>query len=187
MEIKMRSRKTRVWVVIAFIIIVAATVTIVLRYVNNQRVQRQNQIIMRYDRFNLSAYLKGDVADVNYNWQYHPYSEIDETKLSIALHVYNHYCDRNLCLNDFETFMAQEFRENGEPAILYIPMEIEEYIDWRFDVGNALIDDYLSRLNSYYCSVNNNDTYNEDIYSLNVSEIEGIMRRYDSLNNDLSR
>ena len=106
----MRSRKTRVWVVIAFIIIVVATVTIVLRYVNNQRVQRQNQIIMRYDRFNLSAYLKGDVADINYNWQYHPYSEIDETKLSIALHVYNHYCDRNLCLNDFETFYGSRIQ-----------------------------------------------------------------------------
>ena len=66
-------------------------------------------------------------------------------------------------------------------------MEIEEYIDWRLDVGNVLIDDYSSRLNSYYCSVNNNDTYNEDIYSLTVSEIEDIMRSYDSLNNDLSR
>lgn len=183
----MRSRIMRKWIILISIIAIVTTTTVVLRYVNKQRVQRQNYIYMRYDRFNLSAYLKGDTSDIHYNWQYHPYSEIDETKLSIALHVYNHYCDRNLCLNDFETFMAQEFRENGEPAILYIPMEIEDYIDWRLDVGNVLIDDYSSRLNSYYCSVNNNDTYNEDIYSLNVSEIEDIMRRYDSLNNDLSR
>lgn len=176
----MRSRIMRKWIILISIIAIVTTTTVVLRYVNKQRVQRQNYIYMRYDRFNLSAYLKGDTADIHYNWQYHPYSEIDETKLSIALHVFNLYCDRNLCINDFETFLEHEFMENGEPAILYIPEEIEEYIDWRLDVGNTLIDDYTFGLITYYSSVNDNGNYNDDIYSLKPCEVEDIMQMFDS-------
>ena len=113
---------------------------------------KKNQI---EEEMRLTAYRQQNIAfamDASLWYAgYQGYDKVKEEHLYVCLEVYNSWNTQNnegklLLLSDIEDYLSSEYDEDGSFRVTNRPVEIQEYIKWFFDDGNANIEEYWGEL-----------------------------------------
>lgn len=158
-------------------------IVIILSFCFIKRRQKE-KISLKYFYYNSCICLDESIS-LEELFNYQSYSNINETRLFVALHVFNRETGNNLQLKDFRVFMESEFNDKGELSILYIPDGLQEYANWWHEYSERhKYEEYYVAIDRFYyeyrCDSINNQDIPVVIDLLDFTELEEVMRAYDS-------
>lgn len=180
--------------------ILAVIVTVLLvfggimtgQYYHRKRViERQIILSNAYFRFNDGVFVNACFRKHSYSYglyedqlHYHSFEDVNLNELKIGLHVFNHYSNRDLSVEDIESFMTNEFDENGNPAVLDQPWQIHEFVEFVLGEGRYYLRSYREDIETFYYNwqydLNDEDmNLPYDFRDFDEEELEEVMRAYD--------